>query len=1354
VLGDFPDMVNWAALVQKSGLEFELACAGKTVKVAANRAVLRPDVWKQIFTPKTYVDPPKFPDYQKRLIVSYPVRDSLAYLKYAYQAIGTNTAPGGENQRALYELLSPLMFRDGKVSNLDDAISQMRVTVYNEQQDFLDGGGGVALQAKVSEAGSLPPDGVPSVTQIPPNTRDSVTRFAMFHHMPPAPHRPPLPKDEKGFAKTLDFHRALTGLSQYPTLLRYLGLVFDIEVPASFCPDSPSGGAYGTITLKKVTPGFKWKIAPKFSNPPTAYLRDKTAFYTAPATDPANLPTANYQPGDVIDGLLALTPDNYHLVQVDLDGALLKALALADNVAYVNFLGGDQSVIGDTLPALRSSGIGLAATDRALQLLQALVNNKSFDDALTSNQDFPRPLNVQDVVRGYRIDIHSSHTGKWHSLHRRNATYKFGAKDSVVIKKDDEEGFLHPAVASPAPDPTRKPDPVATANNIPQPGTDLYTHERMMRWEGWSLSAPRPGRPLNRSGDPTLATQEDPTINKPLTPFKMDIEFQAVSGSLPELRFGTQYKVRARAVDLAGNSVSLKTESPDTLNAPADGVPLTYMRFDPVGTPLVVLQKKPGPGASLETLVIRSYNSDPSLDTLVTLEVENRHIAPPRSSTRMAEQHGELDNAFGHLRGDAGTYNMIVARDSFEFPKVGKDSPIDANSNLKVQYLPDPIARGAALRDLPQAPGNTNGKIKNNSLNYYLLPDVQPRAGSVTFIEFGSGWPERKAFRLTLVEGSSAPKWDSANRVLTVSLPKSGVASVELSSYLNSDDLDIMGVWGWLREIFDAQESNAMTLSWAGSSVTWTSDMIALLTRLVLEGGHEMITPSHTLTLIHAVQQPIGRPEFEQLPVVHQKANPIFASALRNYFTPITAWRTKGSHTAVLLGGLLIHGASSSRIDLQSRWQDPEDDLSQPGPTRKWQSSHVEKIELPNTNAGPIYADISQKRMVAIYIPKVDTLWFAAAFDELSGVDTPSDVAAPLHRFDDTLHRWVTYEAVATSRFQEDFSDQTLDFTRTSHPLVVDVPSSARPLAPDIAYVVPAFGWEKQETSNIKSVVRFGNCLRVYLHRPWYSSGDDELLGVVLWPESVGAPDYATRETFKPYFTQWGTDPIWQTTDVGLLPAIYHFPRAFATGGPLHLEETSQNKFDVAGHQVSYDKERQLWYCDIVFSNPGSYCPFVRLALARYQTHSIDGVELSRVVLADYAQLTPDRSAVVTIDTGNPRSARVYVGGIAPAGPTQNVITVSVERRMAKVQTDLGWEPAPANEVKVTEDAPAPSITNAVLWSGSVNFAKTPQPGEYRIVIREFEQLMIEGLAVNIDLAPRLVYAAIVPYDYFPLGKQ
>ena len=135
-----------------------------------------------------------------------------------------------------------------------------------------------------------------------------------------------------------------------------------------------------------------------------------------------------------------------------------------------------------------------------------------------------------------------------------------------------------------------------------------------------------------------------------------------------------------------------------------------------------------------------------------------------------------------------------------------------------------------------------------------------------------------------------------------------------------------------------------------------------------------------------------------QLPILHDPAMPIYASGLRNAFTPITAWRTVDSHNVVLLGGLRISGASSAKVDLMSRWLEVKDDPTLPGPTESVSSQAVETFDLSSLEAGEIYSDATETRMVAVYIPLVDTLWFSGPLDYLDGVQNPSNAvpAAPV----------------------------------------------------------------------------------------------------------------------------------------------------------------------------------------------------------------------------------------------------------------------------------------------------------------------------------------------------------------------
>ena len=1318
-LAGFPDWLDWPGLIKDNGLSVSLRCGGNTATVPVDTDPLRPDIWQAIFTPEAIVSPDPQPQYSQRLLVSYPAQDVLTFLTSIYQRAAI-AGLAGRNDGDLSRLLEELTFRDGTESTLDSTLSELRVTMWRQQQ------GGNDETIRGADAPLSP-------------IQDMATRFALYHRMPPAPKRPPLPSSPADFAKLLDFHQALAVLAAHPSLLPALGLVLLVEVPPGLCPPSPAATGYLTLTVTEVTPGWPSADPPALGQLPTAYVRSDGIFAAAPASDAAAVQQGNLAQGDVVDGFLALDPQYFGLAGVDIDGALIKAMGLADSIAYASL---NDTAVEQVLPALRSGGISLIASQRGEQLLQAVRDNESFE-AVLEGGPAPRALNARDLVRGYRLDVWSDSSGQWRSLHRRDGSYQFGEHGMVTLNITNEEGFTQLAVMQPADDPTRPEDGTAAAAGVPQPSTDLYVNERIARWNGWSLSSPRPGVPLNRSADPAVAADPDPQADQPVTPFKMTTEFAAHPGSLPQLRFGDRYRMRVRAVDLAGQSVSPDARAGDQFTAPAAGATLPHLRYEPVNPPVLVERVLPGPGGSHAQLVIRSFNSDPSLDGVATAETDERHVAPPRGAVQLVEQHGMLDDANGRLRGDAATYAEIVSRDRGQFPTVG-DTPLEPGEQLIVPYFPDPLAHGAALAGLPHTPDDTESVISGAALSYQAPPDVVPLAGSVTQISFGTAWPDRQPFRIRLAEGTGAPSWDDGQRVLTISLAKAEAATVPLSSYVDAQDLELLGVWNWIRELYEQDQATALEGAAAGPALVELTDELALLTRLVLDGGHEMITPQLSVSLVHAVQQPLGRPEWIRLPVVHHPEAPVAAPSLDNKFWRVTAWRYVGSHTAALLGALRVNGAGTAAIDIEAAWTEWLDDPAQPGPTRTPATAAVDRIQLGSLEDGEISADGSQTRLVAVYLSEMDALWFAAPFDQLAGASSPSDVAAPIHSLGDTKHRCVTYRAVASSRFQEYFSEPDLVFTRTSETVLVDVPSSARPVAPDVLYVVPTFGWERQETTNLKTEVRFGNGLRIYLNRPWYSSGEGELLGVVLWPQAAAPPSDEQREASKEFITQWGLDPLWDAGSVEPVPSTGSLAATARTALGLTIEQSPQT-VDVAGYNVGYDAGRELWYCDVVFGDVPAYTPFVRLALARYQPSSIPGVELSHIVLADFAQLAPDRSASLALDPATATQARLVVGGLGPDGPAKSIVTVTVETRVSEIGSDLGWTTAAPDVASAIEDTPAPSQSESVLWSGTIRFATEPPPGEFRVVVREFE---VTGTIPGTASSSRLVYAAILPFDF------
>ena len=117
------------------------------------------------------------------------------------------------------------------------------------------------------------------------------------------------------------------------------------------------------------------------------------------------------------------------------------------------------------------------------------------------------------------------------------------------------------------------------------------------------------------------------------------------------------------------------------------------------------------------------------------------------------------------------------------------------------------------------------------------------------------------------------------------------------------------------------------------------------------------------------------------------------------------------------------------------------------------------------------------------------------------------------------------------------------------------------------------------------------------LDRPWYSSGDGELLGVMLWPGGVPGEfqPIDPQTELQGYVSEWAIDPMYAANS---LPSrqlkSQHFPLSTAErqGEGLTIDESILS-VDVAGHAVrladpsdpsvmsNFDSERGLYYCDI-----------------------------------------------------------------------------------------------------------------------------------------------------------------------------
>ncbi|MGH8158950.1 MAG: hypothetical protein ACREPQ_12585 [Rhodanobacter sp.] len=1389
-LGQFPDWLRWTRQLQKRAPRLTVRCHGQSFDAPIDTGVLDPGLWEQLFKDDTFVRSHAYDDYTGHGIISYSVRETLSALKSIYQEAGVALAlperpgdarnrEGSANRRVLQNLVDGLdVHWDGRLAS--------RWRVVNRASHRSDS---FAVASNTDASRPLDREGLIAGPRDTDRLRAAAQDFSVFHHMPtPDRDQHPLALDSD---KVLDFHQVLSSLSAYPDLLRKLGLVFDFQLPRQFVVETPLN-APGTLSIRSID--IDWRTPTQIPALDTAYLHAVLGpwrlFVPAPRSS--------------VLGLLALDAQAFGVAQVDVDGAMHKAIMLADSLRDPDPAGNLDSGVspepaphpevfdpGATLPSLRSGGFSLYADRRGAALFESLAQSKAFNQAMEAGSSQPRPFGAEDLVRGYRLDVWDADSGLWHSLHRRRGEYTIGDRSFRI---EDEEGFVQMAATQPAPGATPA-------------DKDLYLHEAFARWAGWSLGAPRPSRALSRFADPQKAIPKDNdpeyATDAPVTPFKMSVNYQPVAGSLPALRFGRRYRFRARAVDLAGNSLVLGDAFGDAISRlwalPQDPEGSAYLRYEPVAAPLIVLRDADAvtdPGSALDRMVIRSWNDAIEKDGQpADTHAAERHLVPPRTGVEIGERHGMFDDAAGKLKSDAATWALIGARDAGELPAAeivvaGKEDsyPIVTAAHLEpLPYLPDPFSRGVAIRDLPGAPQASVARIALDAaagpVTYAVLDDPNPRPGSATLIPFGdtTDWTSLRGIRLALAEptasSSQLPTWDPDERVLTVFLAKGQLQVIPISSYVGVDDLKQMGVWQWLREYV---EQLAVTSPQPDPLDPGTAvDRMAHVLQRAVEGGHWMLTPPHLVTQVHAVQQPIGTPAFAALQVNHQtspytvelQTAPIASRADPTELAPITAWRMPGATDAYLHGALKIHGASTQQVSLLCSWDDPLDDPADSAPKMTHHASPVDEIQLAGTDEGYLGTSGADGRLAGYYDPEHDQMVFVRAGDFTGDPNRPAEQfsdAMPRHQIGDVKHHRISYTAVAASRYREYFPQgQDLDFTRRSAPVIVDVPASARPLAPDIAFVLPTFGWQRQGDTNLQRSVRFGGGLRVYLQRPWYSSGDDELLGVTLWNSAFGNLELdQMRVRFKPYITQWGMDPIWDTGALAGWPAIDDFAGDNRFDRAVSLEEQvrgpgdATGRVDVVGFPATYDPERQLWYADLTLNLPSdTYMPFVRLALARYQPHALPDAKISRVVLADFAQLTPTRAALVTTDPHHARTVRVVVSGMAPRGPdavTHGIrhhkpatsrptrIQVRLQERNPAIASDLGWQDAAASAAVVHAefDGMPAAHPDVALWAGTVTFAQVPEPGRYRLVIEESEFISSNHAATG-----RLVYAEIVPLN-------
>ncbi len=257
------------------------------------------------------------------------------------------------------------------------------------------------------------------------------------------------------------------------------------------------------------------------------------------------------------------------------------------------------------------------------------------------------------------------------------------------------------------------------------------------------------------------------------------------------------------------------------------------------------------------------------------------------------------------------------------------------------------------------------------------------------------------------------------------------------------------------------------------------------------------------------------------------------------------------------------------------------------------------------------------------------------------------------------------------------------------------IPAGIRPSEPLARSPTVAFVWKHARDSLWRTASRRA-LVRIPLRREWYSSGEGERLGIVMWPpaifgfsaeqlealsrdripaagEPMQLPDFVDEDLGPGgrFITRWGSDPIRPAIDAAGAPSftfvnpgaiqagpgfqLIHVPEArmpvrTGPGDMPKANEPAEQTMPVAlaTFEPKFDIETEEWFVDVMMEHPFEAEPFVRLGLVRYQPQAPADLQVSFPVV-QWVQLLPRRDVRARLEHRAPgaRTVQVWIEGRA-----------------------------------------------------------------------------------------------------------
>lgn len=1149
-----------------------------------------------------------------------------------------------------------------------------------------------------------------------------------------------------------EFHEKFSVLDSHPQLLRKIGFIIDIDIDPSDMRDS----AGNPVPIPTGTGGVvEVRINPFYTPDPSTTDIPQGTVATLDKSTPLFLPRFSGT-GPIAPGFVDINLDGkeWPVVTSEIGSETMAAATLATGAqrAEAEGLRTPASPKRAGTPARASVGMSLVQPQFARRTHGELDRQWNIAQSIDPAARTIQIANAEDLVVGYQLDVRPSGLGPWLSLNLRNGIWRpdpdtYGAG---TVDLGPDEGWTEPGGASAT---------GSTANE--------YRYMPVVSaWTGWSQSIERPGKSI----DPDSEAAAINPLSPPPPGFGATIDYVAPPGGaqLPTLRFGTTYQLRLRQVFLGGYSRKLTDVEPRSAR-----IEKTYLRHEPVMSPVVYLGDIKGeiveigdikgesvtlggedgyPCAwmqSSEIAVVRSLGGGAAVDPSQTAV---RWLTPTRVSPWLVEQHGLLDDASG--KPDPAKYSQIAARDAAFYGSstpgyvaygdvIGFDwaSPADGTT----AYYPDPLTSGVLLRGVPTPSGGA----------------TETRAS------FGGSWPSLVPLELS-VGGTGTPGATVSGQTIDLQVAPGRTQILRTSSSIPSADLNLLDLWERVKSTASATDA--------------------------AKGAYWQLSPYREITVVHATKRPVSAP----------------------YFAGGDTWttdRAEGEIQCRIGGTMTIDEPSTESVSLTGTLVSGIDggpgtpapevkdvtvgdigslNVANPapgGPTGSTPYAMEATVQLPDTRRYNLALEGTAYSRYAEYFRQLRaTTHTAGSTTAIVVLPDASGVAQVLVPGSARV-QWSSGGEVITGTPGVDFTENaalgtispiasgamptgTIVLSAIADPVTLSttqsttgatsrtftLPASARPQPPEVAASLPAFSWNAASTATTSSgrvtSTRSSASIRVYLERPWFSSGINEDLAVLVRPRRNGG-------AVSDYVSRWGGDPT--VTGGGKLPSAWpkapqFTNRQMAMEGIRLAEDPSLKVAAVVYHigreaadgsLIGWDADRDQWYVDLDIDIDDAYKPFIRLALARYQAGAPDRLQLSPVTLLDVVQLDPSRTATVSVR----RAVRSgFVATVGLSGPSYKANALGGGPGTAYVIHErLSDDAKPGDDAVLWQEVSRQKLTgryssNEGTWSGQIDLGSSIGGGRHRLVIEQYEEWQTDGrvLSRGASTGLRLVHQDII----------